>query len=411
MLCIILVLVIAGGVVKTYARNPEAEELYSEFWDDPSRYDVWMMGSSHTYHAVYPMKIYEKYGITSFNYCAPSGFIPEMYWMMMCAFEKSTPEMIVLDLYNIQNDYAISRDDSKVKLVLDSIPLSRTKIKAVNEMLPNYTTGQKLRLIFPWIEYIDNIRPWKKFNINPSLGCRFKVKVTDVSDLKIADRNSKTETDSMGYDYLRMIIDECDKRGVKLVFTAWPCIEREEGQAGMNAARDIAEEYDIPFLEAAYEDGLIDYSLNFADHKNHINISGAANTTEYLGEFLDKNYNLANPDTVDKEYWDIADARYREFVGENIRTAADRRRLLMWATDDAYEVTYCQGDDVKLPEITKKLLDCLDDLHVVDSDTIKEMCGEEVSGKKSVYVIRDKVLDEVIDVAVFDDGTRIELEK
>lgn len=410
-LCIVLFLVMAGGIVKTYAKNPEAEAFYSEFWDDPSRYDVWMMGSSHTYHAVYPMKIYENYGITSYDFCAPSGFIPEMYWMMMCALRESTPKMIVLDVFHVQQDYAITKDETKVKSALDCIPLSKTKIDAINDMLPEYTIGQKLRLMFPWIEYWNDFRHWNKYEFNPSLGCRFKVKVTDISDLKVADRNSKTDTDAMGFDYLNRIIDECEKRDIKLVFTAWPCLERAEGQEGMNAVRDIAEEHNIPFLEAAYEEGLLDSTINYADHKNHLNISGASRTNRYLGEFLNNNYDFADSESVDKEYWDMAVARYREFVGNNIRTASDRRHLMMWATDDAYEVTYCQGKDVELPEISKKLFEHMSDLHVVDADAIKDMCGEEVSGNKSVFIIKDKVLNETVDVAVFDGGVRIDLEK
>ncbi len=62
--------------------------------------------------------------------------------------------------------------------------------------------------------------------------------------------------------------------------------------ANHNAVRDLAQQYDVPFIDLNLQREA--YSMNlktdFRDNGNHLNNSGAAKVTEYIGTYISENY-------------------------------------------------------------------------------------------------------------------------
>ena len=54
-ICFMLILGILSGAVSSLMEMKESRERYAEFWQDPTGYDVWFMGSSHVYCSILPM--------------------------------------------------------------------------------------------------------------------------------------------------------------------------------------------------------------------------------------------------------------------------------------------------------------------------------------------------------------------
>lgn len=100
-----------------YSLNRNAIDRYGDFWEDPSKYEVWFMGSSHVYYSIHPMWLWEKYGITSYDISTPSAPLPTTYWLMKCALEKGNPKVIVLDTY--YTDIDEKRVDSYGKTIVE----------------------------------------------------------------------------------------------------------------------------------------------------------------------------------------------------------------------------------------------------------------------------------------------------
>jgi hypothetical protein len=75
--------------------------------------------------------------------------------------------------------------------------------------------------------------------------------------------------------------------------TSWSKLRHE-------AARDFAKQYNITFIDLNYDVDIgIDWAHDTCDHGIHMNLNGAQKVTEYIGDYLSKNYELLyypNPD-------------------------------------------------------------------------------------------------------------------
>lgn len=66
--CIFLVglIVIVGGLSDLF-RTKGTQRINGTFFNQPKDYDVLFFGTSHVRYGIYPMELWEEYGITSYN--------------------------------------------------------------------------------------------------------------------------------------------------------------------------------------------------------------------------------------------------------------------------------------------------------------------------------------------------------
>ena len=60
---------------------------FEPFFDHPQQYDVLFIGDSHVHNGVFPMELWDDYGISSYNIACYGNTIPVSYWNMMLALE------------------------------------------------------------------------------------------------------------------------------------------------------------------------------------------------------------------------------------------------------------------------------------------------------------------------------------
>ena len=86
------------------------------------------------------------------------------------------------------------------------------------------------------------------------------------------------------------------------------------------AANSIGEVVDM-YLTAEYVNmlnmGLVDFSTDMYNDNNHLNFTGAAKVTDWIGQYLRENYIL--DDYSDNEHWIADHEEYVEYKAENIR--------------------------------------------------------------------------------------------
>lgn len=70
---------------------------YSDFFKQDEDFDVLFMGSSHVINAVYPMELWDDYGIVSYNFGGHANQMPTTYWVMENALEYTNPKVVVID--------------------------------------------------------------------------------------------------------------------------------------------------------------------------------------------------------------------------------------------------------------------------------------------------------------------------
>lgn len=407
-LCFILILGFALNGTARIVERKDSRERYSEFWDHPGEYDVWFMGNSHVHYTLRPMELWEQYGIRSYNLGAPSSQLPQTYWTMMCGLKYSQPKVIVVDTYKVHCDTKIQEEKRKqthIHTGMDSIPLSVAKIKAVCDIFDGWEDRFEYLCKFSIYHNRWETLKEKDFNVSRQVtkGHRFLTKIVDQSAFQNVEKEEMPDTDTTGFLYLEKMIEECQKRGIKIILAGIPLCMEEEIQMGMNGAAKIAEEYGVPYLDMRYEEGLIDYGSDFAD-EGHLNSYGSRKVTRYLGEYLSKYCDLKDyrEDPEIAKDWDACYEKYMQFKLEKLQNAKKIKPYVQWLDENEYTCYMYQKEEpggLLGKEIAK-----LQNLTILSLEEAEEKMGMEIKGEYAFAVENDS--GEILDLAVFKEGKR-----
>ena len=74
-----------------------AENKYAQFFDEQNDFDVLFLGTSHVVDAVYPLELWNDYGIVSYNFGGHGNQMATNYWVLVNAMDYTTPELVVVD--------------------------------------------------------------------------------------------------------------------------------------------------------------------------------------------------------------------------------------------------------------------------------------------------------------------------
>ena len=409
---LILILLIAGFVaIQTkIVTVPQREQPYSEFWKQTYRYDVWLMGTSHMYYGVYPLELYEQFGISSYNIGAPSSFLPQTYWTLKCALEKgSNPDVLVVDVYHVHQDYKLVMQPEKVNTGLASIPFSWNKISAINDMMGGKDLKTRLSYMLPYSIFNEQ-RMVDNYSIafNTRKGCNFKPKIYSKLSMGKLKKTDYYPDTTLGYDYLEKIIKLCQKKDINLVLTAWPAIFRKSKEAmkGMNVVEEYAKKYNVPFINSCFVDGLFDLETDIADWASHLNPKGAAAATKYLGKYLKKKYELTDyrkTDDKTHKYWEKSLDDYTEQFRLSLSSCDSLPSYLLCLTDGTYRAKIFRGTNFKNTPLLKKLIKAVPNRVNINRATA-ERYAKNTEGKligDTLIAVFDTRARKYIDVAQF----------
>lgn len=400
LLCAVLVL--AASVLE----RKVSVENYARFWEDPTEYDVWFMGTSHAYYAIQPMDLWEQYGIRSYNLAASSSSLPQTYWTLMCALEQAQPKVVVLDVFKVHLDEK-HQDDRVPHVGLDSIPLSATKAKGICDLFD--TWEERFEYICKFSIYHSRWEELGKRDFRyqklPRMGSQFKDRLKDYSDFRYIAKEDMSSADTVGFYYLEKIIGECQKRGIQLVLTEFPFCGSEEEQRGANAVPGVAKAHGVEFLDMAHEEGLLDYSVDFGD-RNHVNLFGSKKLTRYMGDYLSQHCGLKDyrdtPEVAEK--WNADFVLFLQEKAKRMKAAKKLKSYVQWLSDDRYG---CYLYQEKAPDprggLARELAQ-LNNIHLISKKEAEERMGGEILGGYAFIVENEK--GEVVDQAVFRKGKR-----
>jgi hypothetical protein len=285
---------------------------YSDFFEEDENFDVLFFGTSHVINGIFPMELWNDYGIVSYNFGGHANLIPTTYWVMENALEYTTPNVVVIDCFEVQKDYKTSANFSNVHLSFDAFPLSISKIRAawdllddpvLDEMVLSGELGEsdeprnKMALLWDYSVYHSRWSELDSDDFEPGAslekGGEARIAVTVNTDtFNKLDKSQKIEGGTVGEEYLRKMIEECQSRGIDVLLTYLPFPPEEGYQLVANYVYDLADEYGVNYIDFLDMD-LVDYRTDLYDG-NHLNVSGARKVTEYLGQYLIDNYDVSD---------------------------------------------------------------------------------------------------------------------
>lgn len=376
-------LAVAVIAVSGVLERKESAAKLDPFFERAQDIDVLFLGSSHVLGAVYPQELWRDYGIASYNLGSYNDTVPVSYWTLRNALEVCSPKLVVLDIDGIGYYSKVNENSSDLHTALDSLPLSRTKLEAIEDLLSdpdaydaygNRYADLKWEFYFPLSIYHSR---WESLTAadlapqsNAQLGAEMLINVAEPAEYGIVS-DAATET-GWGFSYLRRLIEECAERGigVLLVNVPYPSVEGDD-QRCSNRVYTIAGEYGVEFVDFVYMDQVVDYSTDCYDSASHLNPSGARKVTDYLGQLMSEYYGIEDH-RGDPDYapWDEGYAAYMSLKLQNLREQTDLRSFLMLLHDSGLNAIISVPGDSALywDGNTMQLLQNIGRRHLYDAD-------------------------------------------
>lgn len=385
---------------------------YSEFWSDPEGYDVWLLGTSHMRQGVQAVEMYADHKITSYCLASTSNPIPQTYWTFMNALQYAKPKVAVVDCFHVVKGGKMPEKEMNMHNGMDSIPFSRMKVRMVNDLFED--KSKRIEHLFNFYVYHNRWDQLGRNDISPKKsllkGGIIISRIRDMSDYEAIDETDMCGTDGLGYEYLRKIIEECQKREIKIVLTAIPCCVGDEEQRGMNAVAKVAKEYDVPFLNMIYDKELpIDPQIDFHD-EGHLNWSGGQKNTRYIGKYLSENFPFLKESESEQTVreWDAHYLLYKKEKIQWLKKEKNIERFLLRLYDDDFTCHIYRREDKETESdmVLEKLLAQIPDMHKLTYDEAASAAGAHLVEADFVAIVRESENGKVVDTAVFKDGKR-----
>lgn len=360
------VFVLLACVMLAYAgrlmERKASRNQFGPFLEEPQQYDVLFFGDSRFVNCLFPMELWEDYGIAGYNLSCYGNTMPVTYWSMMNAFDYADPEVVVIAVNGVRKDIKVTGGSSDLHTALDFFPLSRTKIQAIKDLMddPRVVDDEGNRYVDMKWEYYFTLGKyhsrWSELSEddftgvpNVQKGADMMVGVAPTEDYDLIDDDRYADEVGAGYTYLRRTIEECQARGTQILLVHLPFPASEDSQLHAHTVGSIAEEYGVDYLDFVSMDSVVDYAVDCYDQQAHLNPSGGLKVTDFIGQYLVDRYALADR-REDSAYasWQQALTDYTAYKHDLVREQDKLENLLVLLHDDSVSAGIAVRDQAEL---------------------------------------------------------------
>lgn len=334
-IAIVTLVVLGIGFAARVTERKDSQNKYAQFYEQEADFDVLFLGQSRMLNSVFPMELWRDYGIVSYNFAGHGNRIPTNYWLLKSALEQTTPKLVVLDCGLIQEEDKVGTIE-QLHLSLDHIPFGETKIAMVEDLLGD--SKQKWDFLWKFSTYHNRWTQVTAEDFSPKSqvekGAETRVGVAVPEKHYDFGREDKIPAGTVGMEYLRKIIEECERRNIQVLLTYIPFPDATGWQLESNRVWDIAEEYGLDYLDFHTLFEQINLNTDCYDPSAHLNPSGGWKITSYLGEYISKHYEI--PDQRENPLYDSWHEDYKvyqQFKWENLRGEEELKNYLMLLYD------------------------------------------------------------------------------
>lgn len=300
--------------------------------------DVLFLGTSHVTTSVYPMELWNDYGITSYNISGYGHPMTMSYWTFMNALDYAKPKVVVADCFMLESDKRVIRDEKFMHFSLDGIPVSTTKIRAVCDMMDDF--DERVEYLWDFSIYHRRWDDLKKddFEVEygKTRGAAFEIGICEPDTFVLQDVDAEP-IDSIGVEYLRKIVEECQSRGIQVVLTFVPFPAQEDQQKVAAYGGEIAKEYGVDYLNFLQMD-VVDYDTDFFDSYSHLNVSGGHKVTSFMGRYLTETCGVVDHRRDGSVNWDEDYADYQRYKIDKLRAQESLQNYLVMMADKSFSL-------------------------------------------------------------------------
>lgn len=309
---------------------------YEPFYEQKEDFDVLFMGSSHVVDGIFPMELWNDYGIVSYNFGGYGNRLATAYWVMKDALQYTSPELMVIDCYLLESNRKRDSQEEYLHQSFDHMALDKTKIEGIKDIIPN----DYMEYLWPFISYHNRWQELKKMDfdipVTTEKGARMVTTVGFPQIYEEKDWDSVLEEETKSIQYLKKMIEECQSRDIEVLLVYLPFSAGIKSQTAANSVYPIAEEYGVDYLNFLRVDGLVNYSGDFAD-QSHLNASGARKVTDYLGQYIEEHFDLEDQrENASYAGWYEDYEKYTEYKISTLQSQQEVYRYLMLLQDKRF---------------------------------------------------------------------------
>jgi len=331
-------------------RRGNAETKFSAFMSEKNDFDVFYMGASRVYNAIFPMELWKDYGIVSYNCALNSNTQAMSYHLLQMAFNVKTPKLVVIDAYATGKVEKADADSMLFHDGADAFPLSKAKVKAAFDL---YSKGDAFGYIFDFLLYHGRWDELTEDDFTQSAstekGANSRIGAAVLNEPATGDDGVEISDDTAGAKYLRMTIEDCKRRGIDVLLIYLPQkVYNPLRPREIRYAMKLSAEYGVPFIDfEELSSSLLNDDTDWRD-ANHLNTSGARKLTDYLGKYISENYSFADHRTEEAyASWNADYEAYEAFKENNFAIEPDLDSYLTLLADKNYSfVMYTQKAEI-----------------------------------------------------------------
>lgn len=366
--CLIAVLMISG--ITDLLKPKWLENRWASAKTNKSFYElekdsleVAFYGSSVIAAAIDPFQLYEEYGISAYNMGVMSQPMIGTYFWFKETLKTQDLKLAVIEIKS--GGRSTEKSEEKARKSYDYMKWGINKIQYALEYKDYHRKADGANNVNLW-SYLFPLNlyhtRWSELTYddydfflgnNDSYTKGFALlseKFVDKSSFDLQkeneglydgfeiDTDEQEEPNAINADYLERLIKLADKKGVQLLFVKTPDTSWNVTQH--NYISSVADENNIEFIDfnlKKYNEELeFDYSEDAADTV-HVNMLGAKKITNYLGNYISKNYSLT-------------DFRKNE---NSVKQDFEKNKTYYEAMIKQAEISFISNPDEYLTEITK----------------------------------------------------------
>lgn len=382
-------------------QNDYSVKKFKMFFSGKTDYEVMFFGSSHLINSVFPMQLYNDYGIASYNMAGHDSHMPTTYGTLKLSLKYKKPKIAVLDVLRGNRKENLTKSDNAHK-AFDAFPPSVSKFAVLSEIFKESSWDENdekrpnvMELLNPfslyhsrWAEKDIKLSSLFDFSYNRELGAESRIAVSVPDNFKLVDKDSVSSFE-FEYYWIEKFITYCRDHDIIPVLIAVPFPATEYDQYVIKGVEDVSKKFDVPFINLFYEN-IVDFDTDCYDKNSHLNPSGARKVTDYLGRYLSENFNLTDYRSNPKyaKNWNEWYADYKALLHENLKRQNNLKNVLMLLNNSNFTAEIKISDRYKLDEVEQKLV-----------SQVSEACSVQ-----NVSYAKNENCD--VAIAVFDANTR-----
>ena len=272
------------------------------FYEQPENtIETVFLGASIVVNGVTPMELYEDYGICAWNLATEQQpMLASYYWLAEAyRYHPESLKTAVLDMSMLRN----VPDEAFYQKALSSMKFSENKCQAIKDCVDTF--DDFIAYLIPMFSYHTR---WKELDITDFESFGYDIN----SSVRGYHFVTESVIDSYSYDeigiptyisdenegefefknepllYLKQMIDFCKEHNIELILMKTPG-SSNWSDAAHNAVQEMAEDYDLTFIDFNYSPYLEEVQYTEATDSvdmGHMNYYGATKLTDWFGNYL-----------------------------------------------------------------------------------------------------------------------------